>query len=139
MTRFQRLNHHFGTAVFMIFLLATNSARAADWMLLRRESYGDSYIDLSSIAVSGFIRHATIKLTHPPPRQTSNLPWIQYGILLVAFDCKEHRQQINAMTFFFSDGKVEKEPVNDQVLWDPIRPDMASASDLDFVCGWGGK
>jgi hypothetical protein len=111
----------------------------APWMLVRSDSNVSTCVDMSSIKVSGFIRHVNFKLVHPPPKKTARFPWIRYGIDLLAFDCKDHRTRIDEMTFYFSDGTAQQMPVNDPVLWDPIRPNTISAADLDLVCGWSGK
>jgi hypothetical protein len=111
----------------------------ADWTLVRSESHGSTCVDMSSIKVSGSIRRVNFKHVNPPPKHTFSVPWIRYGIDLVAFDCKDRRTRTDEITFYLSDGTAERGAVNDPVLWDPIRPDSVSAADLDLICGWSGK
>jgi hypothetical protein len=113
--------------------LLTTSALAEDWMLLSSDGERPVYIDMSSIQVSGFIRRATEKFVHAPPKHTLREPWIQYSILLIAFDCKDHRSRIDAMTFYLSDGTTENQRVADPVLWDPSGP---NDDVLDLICTW---
>jgi hypothetical protein len=117
-------------------LLLTTSVLAEDWMPLSSDSDRPVYIDMSSIQGSGFIRRATEKFVHAPPKHTLREPWIQYSILLIAFDCKDHRSRIDAMTFYLSDGTTEKQRVADPVLWDPSSPNDEV---LDLVCTWGAS
>jgi hypothetical protein len=114
------------------FAVAT-SALAEDWMQLSSDNDRPIYIDMSSIQVSGFIRRATEKFVHAPPKHTPREPWIQYSILLVAYDCKNHRSRIDEMTFYLSDGTAEKQLVADPVLWDPSSP---NDEELDLICTW---
>jgi hypothetical protein len=113
---------------------------SANWMLVRSATYGSTCADMASIQVSGFIRRVNFKHVNSPPKQTASYPWTRYWISRIAFDCRDHRQQIVEMDSYSSDGRVIKGGSGkDPVLWDPIRPDTTSAKDLDLVCGWSAK
>jgi hypothetical protein len=110
-------------------------------MLVSHSDDSDRFIDAASIEVDssrgkapGFIRLSTWKFTHRAPEHESKIPWIEYTILVIAFDCKENRGRIDEMTFFLRDGSREKQTVSDPVLWDPGLGDEG-----DLVCDWGLK
>lgn len=111
----------------------------AQWTLVKSEAHFSSCVDLSSMQVSGSIRRVIFKSIYPPHEPIPHIPRVKYTVTLKAFDCKDHRQQINQMDSYYDDGTVMKALRSDSVLWDPIRPDTASAADLNLVCGWSGK
>jgi hypothetical protein len=125
----------------LLGLWTSNAARSADWVLVSQSGISDHFVDTASIKVDssrskvpGSIRLSTWKFTHKAPEHAIKIPWIEYTILLIAFDCKEHRGRIDEMTFFLSDGSNEKQTVNDPVLWD-----SGLGDDGDLVCNWGLK
>ena len=133
--------HHRLVLLSLLGLWTANAAFSADWMLVRQSGNSDHFIDTASIKVDssrskapGSIRLSTWKFTHKAPDHAIQVPWIEYTILLIASDCKEHRERIDEMTFFLSDGSKEKQNVNDPVLWDPGLGDEG-----DLVCNWGLK
>jgi hypothetical protein len=111
---------------------------AANWTLLRNDNFGSTFVDASSMTVSGYIRRVSFKHVFPP-RSTSYFPWTRFGISSNAFDCRDHREWVDKTTFYLSDGTAQQIAVKDPVLWDPIRPDTVSAKDLDLVCSWKTK
>jgi hypothetical protein len=112
----------------------------AKWTLLRSKSHFSTCVDMSSMQVSGFIRRVSFKSIYPPWKQRPGFPQVKYTVVLMAFDCKDHRQRIDEIDSYYDDGSVTKGGSGkDPVLWDPIRPDTVSAADLDRVCGWRGK
>ena len=112
---------------------------AAEWTLVRSDGHFSKCVDMSSIKVSGSIRRVNFKSIYPPQKQIPGFPRIKYTTNLRAFDCKDHRERIDQMNFYYDDGTVTKYPGEDPVLWNPIRPDTVSAADLDLICGWRGK
>jgi len=111
----------------------------AHWTLVRSDGSAATCVDMSTIKVSGPIRHVTFKLMLPPPKRKRAVPWIRYEIESTAFDCKSQRMRVDEMTLYFSDGTAEPTPVNNSALWYPIRPNTEPAADLDFVCGSSEK
>jgi hypothetical protein len=110
----------------------------ADWMLLRSENNSSTCVDMTSIQVSGSIRHAIFKHTYPHPKPAFGTHE-KYSIDVVAFDCKDHRRRVDGMDTYSDDGTVRKYPGDDPVRWLPIRHDSVSAADFDLVCGWSAK
>jgi hypothetical protein len=111
----------------------------ADWLLVRSDGEFSKCFDMSSIKVSGSIRRVTFKSVYPPRKQMRGILRLKYDIDLHAFDCKDHRERIDQMNFYYDNGTVTTRPGNDPVLWYPIRPDTVSAADLDLICGWRVK
>jgi hypothetical protein len=68
----------------------------------------------------------------------TGVPRAKYFINLVAFDCKDHREQVDQSETYYDDGRVTKTPRSDPGLWNPIRPDTDSAANLDLICRWTG-
>jgi hypothetical protein len=120
-------------AIAVLSVFGMNSGHAEDWMFLRSDGHSEIYIDMSTIAFSGVIRRANFKRVNPTPKQPIHISWILYSIEREAFDCKDHRGRIDEMTFYVSDGTIEKEPVNAPVLWDPV---ANTDPDFELVCGW---
>jgi hypothetical protein len=108
-----------------------------DWMLVRNSTF----VDMSSFKVSGFIRHANFKRVFPPPPKKYDWPTVLFTISSIAFDCKDHRTQINWWDTYDDDGRAYGGSGwhQDSVLWYPIRPKTDSAADWDLICGWNGK
>jgi surface-adhesin protein E len=110
-----------------------------DWMLVSNESHGSTYVDMSSIQVSRFVRRVNFKRVLPPPPK-KYWPSTLFFISLIAFDCKDHRMRIDEQDSYYDDGTARKSPgYTDPVLWDPIRPKTDSAADLELICAWNGK
>jgi hypothetical protein len=114
-------------------------APTARWVSLRSNSHFSTCADMSSIQVSGSIRRASFKRIFPLQKQMPSSLNVKYSIDLVAFDCKDHREQVDQSATYFYDGRATKTPRTDPVLWNPIRPDTDSAADLDLICNWAGK
>jgi hypothetical protein len=111
-----------------------------DWMLVRNESHGSTYVDMSSIQVSRFVRRVNFKHVLPPPPKKYPWPSTLFFISLIAFDCKDHRMRIDEQDSYYDDGTARKSPGHtDPVLWDPIRPKTVSAADWELICEWNGK
>jgi hypothetical protein len=117
----------------------TCPAPVATWALVRSDAHSSACFDMSSMEVSGSIRRVNIKVVSPSREQMLPFNRIKYSIDLVAFDCKDHRQQISRMDNYYYDGRVTKTSRTDPVLWSPIRSGTIAAADLDLVCGWAGK
>lgn len=112
----------------------------ANWMLVRSEGNSSTYIDMSSIQVSGFVRRVNFKHVLPPPIRKNRWPSPLFYLSLTAFDCKDHRMRIDGWDRYYDDGTASKSAgYTDPVLWDPIRPKTDSAADWELICGWNGK
>jgi hypothetical protein len=116
----------------------TCPAPAAPWALVRSDSDFSTCVDMSSMQVSGSIRRVSFKRIFAPQKQRMANLRVKYSIDLIAFDCKEHREQIDQSANYFYDGRVTKTPLTDPVSWTLIRPDTVSAADLDLVCSSPG-
>ena len=127
-----------GTGLAALLLFSSNASLSSDWMLVKHSNHSDHYIDADSIRVDttrnklpGSVRLATFKFTHIAPEHSRSISWVEYTILVIAFDCKENRLRIDEMTFHISDGSKEAQTVVDPVLWDPGLGDEG-----DLVCNW---
>jgi hypothetical protein len=109
---------------------------AANWTLLRKVYSLSTFVDMSSMTISGFTRRVNFKDARDRPNRKPWPQWLRFSIDRVAFDCKDHRQRTDKSTFYFEDGTARRMPVIDPVLWDPVKPDTTSGSDLEMVCGW---
>jgi hypothetical protein len=113
---------------------------AVNWMPVRNESNGSTYVDMSNIQVSEFIRRVNFKTVLPPTAKKYPWPSILFYISSGAFDCKDHRMRIDWQDSYYDDGSATTSPgYTNPVLWDPIQPKTVSAADWDLVCGWNGK
>jgi hypothetical protein len=109
-------------------------APAGNWTLLRQAGAFSTFIDMSNMTVSGFVRRVHVKHVYPEtPRKSSYA--VRFTISLEAFDCKDRRERIDKAMDYYADGTVRQSAVEDPVLWRPIRADTVSAKDLDMVCG----
>jgi hypothetical protein len=104
---------------------------AANWTLLRKVYSLSTFVD-----ISGFTRRVNFKDARDRPNWKPWPQWLRFSIYREAFDCKDHRQRTDKSTFYFEDGTARQMPVIDPVLWDPVKPDTTSATDLEMVCGW---
>jgi hypothetical protein len=111
---------------------------AGNWILLRNASYGSTYVDRSSLKVSGFIRRVNFRNVYPV-RPIPYFPLTRFSIASQAFDCRDHRTRTDSQTSYWTDGTAHQESMKDPVLWEPVRPDTIPAKDLDLVCGWNIK
>jgi hypothetical protein len=73
-------------------------------MLVRNESHSSTYVDMSSIQVSGFVRRVNFKRVLPPPPKKYPWPSTLFYISLIAFDCKDHRLRIDGLDSYYDDG-----------------------------------
>ena len=107
----------------------------ANWVLLRNASYGSTYVDPSSLKVSGYIRRVNFRNVYPV-HPIPYFPLTRFSIALQAFDCKDRRTRIDRQTAYFTDGTARPLSVIDPVLWDPVGVGTEPAADLDLVCRW---
>ena len=112
---------------------------AANWMLLRKVNTESTFVDMSSMTISGFTRRVNFKNARDRPNRKPWPQWLRFSIYREAFDCKDHRQRTDKMTLYFEDGTARQTPVIDPVLWYPVKTDTISARDLEMVCGWKVK
>ena len=111
-----------------------------NWMLVRNGDISSTYVDMSSVQVSGFTRRVNFKSVHLPPKKKFPWPSTLFSISLIAFDCKDRRLRIDEQDYYYDDGRVSKNSgYTDSVLWDPIRPKTDSAADWELICGWNSK
>jgi hypothetical protein len=109
------------------------------WTFLHRQSYGSTYIDQSSLKVTGDIRRVQMKTVYPPIKEMIRLPQIQFSIHLMAFDCTDLRTRDDESTTYRNDGSASLLHVNTSVRWDRVYPDTDVAKDRELVCGWDAK
>jgi hypothetical protein len=115
-------------------------APAGNWTLLRKASYGSTYIDMSSIKETGHIRRVKLKSVRDPSIPIYSHPSTRFSISVEAFDCRDRRSRTDAIMHYLEDGTANSGGgIVDPVLWNPVRPNTVSAKDLDLVCGWRGK
>jgi len=66
-----------------------------------------------------------------------------FTISSIAFDCKDHRTQIDWMDSYEGDGRAYGGPDpgrhEESVLWYPVQPKTDRAADWDLVCGWNSQ
>jgi hypothetical protein len=122
----------------------------AAWMNVRDDGKFSTCLDTSTIKVDGDVRSVSLKYTYPKldaptvhlPASLAHIrrfPQRKYEIDVVAFDCKDHREQRRKSDTYFDDGTVTKSRQVDSVLWDPIRPRTSMDADWELVCGWDEK
>lgn len=111
---------------------------AANWTLLRQDKSGSTFVDRSSMSVSGSIRRVNFKHASVVPTWKPSPGWTRFSIALEAFDCKDHRERTDKQMFYLEDRTAWQISVIDPVLWYPVKPNTISSADLDLVCGWRG-
>jgi hypothetical protein len=114
-------------------------APAGNWTLLRTDRFGSTFIDMSSIKETGYIRRVNFKNIRSPLQRVGHFPSMRFGISEEAFDCRGRRTRTDAVMLYLDDGTAYRGGVIDPVLWNPVRPDTVSAKDLELVCNWKGK
>jgi hypothetical protein len=112
-----------GTAAMAAALLLANfGASASEWIDVAQSKDGTTLqIDVSRIRIEGAIRRAWLKSV--PPSHTMKGP----SLMRVAFNCLIGSHTVNLDIL----AKLEK--------WDPIPPDTALSSGMQFVCLWKPK
>jgi hypothetical protein len=108
-------------------------APAGNWTLLRQDGASSTFIDMSNMTVSGFVRRVDVKHVYPATPRISSYT-VRFTISLEAFDCKDRRERIDRAMAYHADGTARQWGGKDPVLWEPIRADTVSANDLDMVC-----
>ena len=115
-------------------------APVGNWTLLRTDSFGSTFIDMSSIKETGHIRRVNFKNIGGPLQRVGHFPSVRFGISEEAFDCRGGRTRTDAVMRYLDDGTAYRGPaVIDPVLWDPVKPNTISAGDLELVCSWKSK
>jgi hypothetical protein len=113
-------------AMAAALLLANFGASASEWIDVVQSKDGTTLqIDVSSIRIEGAIRRAWLKSV--PPSHTMKKRHGDYSLMRVAFNCLIGSHTVNLDIL----AKLEK--------WDPIPPDTALSSGMQFVCLWKPK
>jgi len=110
------------------------------WMLVRSWARASTYVDMSSVQETGFVRRVNFKYVRSPPKKKFPWPETLFSISQIAFDCKEHRLRIDGQDDYYDDGRAIYSPGRmPPLIWDPIQPKSESAEDFDLICRSSGK
>jgi hypothetical protein len=130
--------------ILLALLLACGTAQAADWVPIGKADNGtqETFVDVSSIRVTGSIRRAWAKLV--PAHHTMKLPdndnrkkWVSYEVSREAFNCDEETSIFEALSAYFDDGTNGSVPADAfPTQWTPVPPDTIRSIEMHFVCAW---
>jgi hypothetical protein len=100
------------------------------------------WVDTASIAVTGSIRRAWLKMTFPVHTQQGSgdeaSKWVDFSLNHAAFNCGEGTSKSDALENYFDDGTSHKVPAEDISgdRWESVPQDTALATVMKFVCSW---
>jgi hypothetical protein len=129
--------------VMAALLLASGAAQSAEWVQVGTGKDGTKVlVDTSSIAVTGSIRRAWLKMTFPVHSQRGSgddaSKWVDFSLNHAAFNCGEGTSKSDALENYFDDATSHKVPAEDISgdKWEPVPPNTALEAMMKFVCGW---
>ncbi len=127
----------------LIVLLACGAAQASEWVQVGTGKDGNKVlVDTSSIAVTGPIRRAWLKMTFPVHPQSGSgddaSKRVDFSLDHAAFNCGEGTSKSDALENYFDDGTNHKVPAEDISgdRWESVPPNTALETVMKFVCGW---
>jgi hypothetical protein len=132
--------------IVLALLLACGTAQASDRLSLGKDAVGDeNFVDVSSIRGVGAIRRAWFKAVYVPHtsretgRPNPNKCWSE-SVHRRAFNCGEETTRSEGLTVYYEDGTNGSDPAaNYPTRWEPVPPDTALSTELQFLCAWKAK
>lgn len=125
------------TGIILLLALCAE-AYASDWRPISTNTRKNitSYIDVSSIRISGDVRRAWIKIdTHNERSQKGTPP--DHIISRHAYNCRDETKSIEAGTLYYRDGRiVSLSSENFPTAWELVTPDTADEAQMKFLCSW---
>ena len=121
----------FGVCLYLIF---TTPAMADEWVQLPRTGNEVSvYINAFSIVANGDTRKVwqKNKYAHPQWDATAKKK-VAYDLVLLEFDCSNHRQRDLEIVAHFTDGSVAVDKASNS--WTYNRPNSISSETEEVVC-----
>ena|ERR1700722_2078732 len=125
-----------------VLLLLNACSREPHWVSIPNGKTGE-VIDLSSIAVSGNVRTASIRIIFATRASWDTAPEakrVTEVLARQAHNCTENSQKNDGLTFHYANGMVSEIP-HDQLAphdWKPVAKDDGMP-ELDFVCAYSQK
>jgi hypothetical protein len=134
------------TVPMVTLLLACGAARTAEWVYIGDVKEGNKwYVDVSSIRISGPIRHALLKSVDLPHTIKGPSPlekeWESYYESLYKYNCDEGSAKLESMTVHYENGamwKLTQETI-DKHSWSQVIPDTVGGKIMKVVCVWKPK
>ena len=129
--------------VAVVLSLACGTAQASDWKSTGTNAKEDfeTFVDVSSIRVTGDIRLAWIKFVYEPTTVRGagihSQKWLDRELVRYAFNCAEELARVEAQSTYFEDGTLVS-PSADlfPAPWAPVVPDTMIESWMQVVCAW---
>jgi hypothetical protein len=131
--------------ILLALILACGTAQASEWVSLNKALSGaETAVDVSSIRITGGIRHAWVKVVYPPQAQRgvgeNSLRWVSYTVSGDVFNCGDGTHRDEALTTYFTDGTTASVgPASFPTPWELVAPDSVGGAVMSFVCAWKPK
>ncbi len=131
------------TTALVALIMACAAAQAAQWVQAGTGKDGTKvWVDTSSIAVTGSVRGAWLKMTFPVHTQSGSgddaSKWVDFSLNHAAFNCSEGTSKSDALENYFDDGTNHKVPAEDISAdkWESVPSNTALETVMKFVCSW---
>jgi hypothetical protein len=133
-------------ALTMLIALTCATAQASEWVSLGKSDNGktETFIDVSSIRVTGEVRRAWIKNVNAPQTSKGVNPypnkWVREMVGHFLFNCGEETNRVEAATVYYEDGTNGTGPAEiSPSPWRPVAPDTVGSTNMQFICAWKQK
>jgi hypothetical protein len=135
-----------GRALLLTLLMACGSLQASEWVSLGKDSSGKrtSYVDASTIEISGDLRRASFKTVIAPRVEqgtgSHSSTWVISASQRLAFLCVEGQLRDEALLLHFEDGSDEESRASQYPSpWRAFAPDTREGRMADFLCSWRAR
>jgi hypothetical protein len=132
--------------IFFALVLTCGAAQAFVWVQAGATKDGArSFVDTSSIKVTGSGRQAWLKMTYPPHTRkdagSASGKWVNYYLNHATFDCGKGMAKSEAQKIYYDDGTSSTAPadVGNGQRWDRVTPNTVLDTVMKFVCSWKPK
>jgi len=126
---------------FLLSLLLTcSAAQASEWISLGKSDDREleTFIDPSTVLISGSVRRAWFKASYAPNTQidwAGSGKWVNHTMERQALNCIDRTARMEAVTVYYADGTSQIAPQEAFPRpWQPVESDTTDEARLRFVC-----
>ncbi len=117
-------------------------AQTSKWVSTDSDDQGtESFVDRSSVIVTGDTRHAWSKRVYLPHVERGALEdadeWKKEEMVRFGFNCSEQTYRIESLTIHYYGGKTYSDPVSISSFpdpWQPVPPDTLLSVQMNLIC-----